>query len=113
MLTLKGELHWNLDSVNNKKTSIIYNEDGIKSSSATPGGGWVFGFQAFFETAKQNPVALVLLVFPGMELPLDLEAPMDHEGRTQHGEPVSGHVEFAGLQGGRDGRDENEERRGC
>lgn len=48
--------------------------------SASSVGGWVFGFQALFEAAKKNPVAFVLLVLPGMKLPLDLEAPVHHEG---------------------------------
>lgn len=48
--------------------------------SAPSAGGWVFGFQALFEVAKQNPIAFVLLVLPGMELPLDLEAAVHHEG---------------------------------
>lgn len=68
--------------------------------SASSVGGWVFGFQALFEAAKQNPVAFVLLVLPGVELPLDLEAPVHHEGWAQHWELVSGHVELAGLEGG-------------
>lgn len=67
--------------------------------SASSVGGWVFGFQALFEAAKQNSVAFVLLVLPGVELALDLEAPMHHEGRAEHREPVSGHVELTGLGG--------------
>lgn len=67
--------------------------------SAAPGGGRIFGLQALFEVAKQNPVAFVLLVFPSVELPLDLEAAVHHKGSAQHGEPVSGHVELTGLEG--------------
>lgn len=47
-------------------------------------GRWVFGFQALFEAAKQNPVVFVLLVLPGVELSLDLEAPVHDKGRAQH-----------------------------
>lgn len=49
-------------------------------TSAPPLRGRIFGFQAFFEGAKQEAVASVLLVLPGVELALDLEAPMNHEG---------------------------------
>lgn len=48
--------------------------------SASSGGGWIFGFQALLETAKQDTVVFVLLVLLGVELPLDLEASVDHEG---------------------------------
>lgn len=50
--------------------------------SASPAGGWIFGFQALFEAAEQNPVALVLLVLSGVKLPLDLEAAVHNEGRA-------------------------------
>ena len=52
--------------------------------SASTVGGWVFGFQALFEAAKQHPVAFVFLILLGVELPLDLEAPVHHEGRAQY-----------------------------
>ena len=81
-------------------------------ASAPSGGGGVFGFQTLFEAAEQNPVAFVLLVLPGMELPLDLEAPVHHEGRAQHREPVPGHMQLAGLEGGERRRREEEERGG-
>jgi len=67
--------------------------------SAPAVGRRVFGLQALFEAAEQNAVPLVLLVLPGVELLLDLEAPVHHEGRAQHREPVAGHVELAGLRG--------------
>lgn len=49
-------------------------------TSASAIRGRIFGFQAFFEAAKQNPIAFVLLILPGMELALDLEAPVHHKG---------------------------------
>lgn len=72
-----------------------------RAASAPAAGGRVFGLQALFEAAEQHAVAFVLLVLPGVELPLDLEAPVHHEGRAQHREPVAGHVELAGLRGGK------------
>lgn len=95
MLTLKvgqGELYWRWKHTGNR-ASIFF--------SASPGGGWVFGFQALFEAAKQNAVAFVLLIFFGMELPLDLEATVHNEGGAEHREPVSGHMELTGLRGTR------------
>lgn len=65
--------------------------------SASSAGGWIFGFQALFEAAEQNPVALVLLVLSGMKLPLDLEAAVHNEGRAQNRELVPGHEKLAAL----------------
>lgn len=55
----------------------IYSPHLVSASSV---GGWIFGFQALFEAAKQNPVAFVLLVLLGVKLALDLESPMHDEG---------------------------------
>lgn len=65
--------------------------------SASSGRGRVFGFQALFEAAKQNPVLFVLLLFLSVELPLDLEAAVHDEGRAQHREPESSHMQLARL----------------
>lgn len=65
--------------------------------SASSAGGWIFGFQALFEAAEQNPVALVLLVLSGMKLPLDLKAAVHNEGRAQNRELVPGHEKLAAL----------------
>lgn len=94
--------------VDGRGLNSIKTEEGYKGShltSASTVRGRVFGFQTLFETAKQNPVALVLLVLSGMKLPLVLEAPVHHEGRTQNRELVSGHMEFAALvEDGRTGK---------
>lgn len=89
----------NLVKITNTVIFIRGRTCGPRHVSAPSVGGWVFGFQALFEAAEQNAVAFVLLVLPGVELPLDLEAPVHHERRAQHREPVSGHVELAGLRG--------------
>lgn len=80
-------------------------------TSAPALGGRIFGFQALFEGAKQQAVASVLLVLPGVELALDLEAPVHHEGRAQHREPVAGDVELATLEAEGEKRRRREKRR--
>ena len=85
----RGELCWRLKHTGNGVPRLF---------SASSGGGWVFGFQALFEAAKQNPIALVLLVFPGVELPLDFEAPVHDESGAQHRELVSSHMELTSLE---------------
>lgn len=75
------------------------------SSSASSGGGRVFDLQALLKAAEQKPVLFVLLLFLGVELSLQLKAQVHDEGRAQHGEPVTGHVELTGLEEGGRGRE--------
>lgn len=83
--------------------SIRHQCSHLVSSAASRGGG-VLGLQALLEAAEEQAVPSVLLVLPAVELALNFEPFVHHEGRVQHGESVACHMELTGLgRGGEKG----------